>query len=256
MSQQINLFNPIFLRQKKHFSAVTMAQALGVIVLAVLGLYLYSLFEFRGLKQESIKVAAQLTTTQQQLAKVTAEYAPRKKNPAQEEALKKAQAELDALKLAMTRLKQDEFGDRKGYSDYLRAFARQIVNGLWLTGFSIRGAGSAIGIQGRTLQPESVPAYMNRLKQESVLQGKSFATLEMEQSKPEREAPGTAEGKKETPHFIEFDLRSMGVEKTPAAASLARPAARAKPNVVATPPVSASVAAPAAESANSPGVKK
>ena len=253
MSQQINLFNPIFLRQKKHFSAVTMVQALGVIVLAVLGLYLYSLFEFRGLKQESIKVMAQLTTTQQQLAKVTAEYAPRKKNPAQEEALKKAQAELDALKLAMTRLKQDEFGDRKGYSDYLRAFARQIVNGLWLTGFSIRGAGSAIGIQGRTLQPESVPAYMNRLKQETVLQGKSFATLEMEQSKPEREAPGTAEGKKETPQFIEFDLRSMGVEKAPAAAAPARPVARPQAS---TPPVAVSTPAPAAESANSSGVKK
>ncbi len=253
MSQQINLFNPIFLRQKKHFSAVTMVQALGVIVLAVLGLYLYSLFEFRGLKQESIKVMAQLTTTQQQLAKVTAEYAPRKKSPAQEEALKKAQAELDALQLAMTRLKQDEFGDRKGYSEYLRAFARQIVNGLWLTGFSIRGAGSAIGIQGRTLQPESVPAYMNRLKQETVLQGKSFATLEMEQSRPEAEAPGAAEVKKDAPRFIEFDLRSMGVEKAPVVVSPARPVARAQAS---TPQVAASAPAPAAESANSSGVKK
>ena len=33
MSQQINLFNPIFLQQKKIFSTRTMAQALGVLVL-------------------------------------------------------------------------------------------------------------------------------------------------------------------------------------------------------------------------------
>ena len=32
MSQQINLFNPIFMKQKKYFSVTTMLQALGLIV--------------------------------------------------------------------------------------------------------------------------------------------------------------------------------------------------------------------------------
>ncbi|MEA5097071.1 MAG: PilN domain-containing protein [Burkholderiaceae bacterium] len=251
MSQQINLFNPIFLRQKKHFSAVAMAQALGVIVLGVLALYLYSLFEYRGGKQDADKAAAQLAATQQQLAKVIIEYAPRKRSEAQEEAIRKAQAELDALQLATDRLKQDEFGDKKGYSAYLRAFARQIVSGLWLTGFSIKGAGSAIGIQGRTLQPETVPMYINRLKQETVLQGKSFATLEMEQAKPENDAPKV---QKKTPVFIEFDLRSQGVEKTlPVAASATIGGqARTKANAVA----SASAEKATGASADLPGVKK
>jgi hypothetical protein len=35
-------------------------------------------------------------------------------------------------------------------------------------------------LQGRALQPEMVPAYMNRLRREPVMQGKSFATLEMQ----------------------------------------------------------------------------
>ncbi len=41
MSQQINLFNPIFLKQKKHFSAATMAQALGLILLGCVILSAY-----------------------------------------------------------------------------------------------------------------------------------------------------------------------------------------------------------------------
>ena len=38
MSQQINLYNPLFLKREKYFSARTMLQALGVIALALAGL--------------------------------------------------------------------------------------------------------------------------------------------------------------------------------------------------------------------------
>ncbi|MBS1187469.1 MAG: putative Mannose-sensitive agglutinin biosis protein MshI [Burkholderiaceae bacterium] len=229
MSQQINLFNPIFLRQKKHFSALTMAQALGVILLGVLCLYGYSMFRSAGIKQAAAQAAAQLTTTQQQLTKVTAEFAPRKKDEVLAKELEKAQAEHAMLQTAMTRLKNEEFGDRKGYSSYLSAFARQIVGGLWLTGFSIEGAGSAIGIQGRTLRPESVPTYISRLSGETVFKGKSFAVLEMQQVKQDEEAAA-----KNAPQFIEFDLRSSGVEKA-AATAQPKPPVKPKANVLAAP---------------------
>ncbi|MBS1170053.1 MAG: putative Mannose-sensitive agglutinin biosis protein MshI [Burkholderiaceae bacterium] len=221
MSQQINLFNPIFLRQKKHFSALTMAQALGVILVGVLCLYGYSMFRSSGVKQTAAQAAVQLTATQQQLTKVTAEFAPRKQDEALAKELEKAEAEHKAMQTAMSRLKNEEFGDRKGYSAYLSAFARQIVGGLWLTGFSIEGAGSAIGIQGRTLQPESVPAYIGRLSGETVFKGKSFAVLEMQQVKQDEDAAA-----KHAPQFIEFDLRSSGVEK---AAAVAQPKPSVKP---------------------------
>ena len=45
MSQQINLYNPLFLKQEKHFSARTMAQALGIIALALAALYGYAAAE-------------------------------------------------------------------------------------------------------------------------------------------------------------------------------------------------------------------
>jgi hypothetical protein len=45
MAQQINLFNPIFLQQKKHFSAVTMLQALGLLLAGILVFYAYASFE-------------------------------------------------------------------------------------------------------------------------------------------------------------------------------------------------------------------
>ncbi len=220
MSQQINLFNPIFLKEKKYFSAVTMAQALLLIVVGVLLLFFYSMYQSRSLKEDAQKTAAKLVTVQQQLAKMNAEYGARKKNQSLEDGVKIAVEELAALQQTMARLQNDEFGNRKGYSAYLRAFSRQIVDGLWLTGFSIESGGNAIALQGRALQPELVPAYINRLSQEAVIQGKSFATLEIQQPAERKAQEGgavaaTVEQKKsDVVAFIEFDLRSAGLEKT------------------------------------------
>jgi hypothetical protein len=51
MSQQINLYNPLFLRKQKYFSARTMLQSLGLIAVGLLALYLYALVQTRGLEQ-------------------------------------------------------------------------------------------------------------------------------------------------------------------------------------------------------------
>ena len=42
MSQQINLFNPLFMRKEKYFSARTLLQSLGLIVLGLAALYAYA----------------------------------------------------------------------------------------------------------------------------------------------------------------------------------------------------------------------
>lgn len=222
MSQQINLFNPIFMKERKHFSAKTMAQGLAVIAVCTLLLFGYSRYQIWKLNQETVKVAEQLKEAQQQLANVSAGFAARKKNLKLEEEANRAQQEVTAMQQAFVRLRNEEFGTQKGFSDYLRAFARKIVPGVWLTGFSIEGSGNAIGIHGSALKPELIPGYMNRLKQESVLQGKSFATLEIRQPKEAERKPGDAAStkgdKKDSlvpmlPTYVEFDLRSEGVEK-------------------------------------------
>jgi hypothetical protein len=97
----------------------------------------------------------------------------------------------------------------------LRAFSRQILNGVWLTGFSIHGAGSEIGLQGRAMQPELVPAYISRLKREPVMQGKSFATLEMQLPLADQAGKGDpATARQRVPAgYIEFSLQSSGMMK-------------------------------------------
>ena len=64
MSQQINLFNPIFLQQKKIFSSRTMAQALAVLVLGVTAMAAYGDMRVKSLQRQADAGAAQLQQRQ------------------------------------------------------------------------------------------------------------------------------------------------------------------------------------------------
>lgn len=210
MSQQINLFNPIFLKQKKYFSAVTMVQALGLILAGAIVLTVYVNFQLATLQNEAENTSKQLRTAQAQLAKVAAEYAPKQKSKALESEVKEAEANIVVLQRVFDVLKKGEFGNTDGYAEYFRALSRQIDDGVWLTGFYVHGAGNELGLKGRALQPDMVPAYINRLKREPVMQGKSFAALEMqtgEAASADRNKPPVEAG------YIEFTLRSAGMDK-------------------------------------------
>lgn len=217
MSQQINLFNPIFLHQKKYFSATTMAQALGLILVGGIALTVYTRYQSSKLIQQAAATANQHTLAQAQLDKIRIDFATPQKNNLIEVEIQKADTEAKSLQHVFDLVHNSEFGNTKGYSRYLRAFSRQITSGLWLTGVSIYGAGNDISIQGRALQPELVPAYIGRLKHESVMQGVSFSALVMQVPRIEP-ASTTNQSSARAPvpaPYIEFDLRSSGIVNEP-----------------------------------------
>jgi hypothetical protein len=205
VSQQINLFNPVFLKQKKVFTVVPMAEALGVILLGALALAYYGNRHVAALEKQAAALKAQLTVRQARLASVDASYAPRQKNPALEAELALSETKLKALRDVMSVLQGGELGNRQGYADYFRALARQSVGGLWLTGVSIGGAGLDIGVQGRAMQAPLIPTYIARLTGEPIMRGKTFSSLEIG-----RPAPLAAPGAIPAPAapYVEFNLQS------------------------------------------------
>ncbi len=214
MSQQINLFNPVFLKQKKLFSAIALFQVLGLILLGAVLMAVYATFQATELKKNAAIVSVQLHTAEALVARVRVDAVAPVKNKALEDELVRAENEIVTKQKIAQILQKSDFGNTKGYSMFLVAFARQIPTGLWLTGFDIDGGGTAISLQGRTLKPELVPAYVNKLKREGVMQGISFSNLEMQLPQiAGNDTQGKAEAMKhpaepETPLYIEFDLRS------------------------------------------------
>lgn len=216
MSQQINLFNPVFLQQKKIFSALALLQAAGLVAAGAALVTGYALWQSAGLNKSADIVTAQLRTAATQAARLRADAGAPLRSKALEQELAKAEAEIKSRQQISGILQNSDFGDTQGYSAYLVAFARQVPEGLWLTGFHIAGAGSDIGLQGRTLKPELLPLYVNQLKREAVMQGKSFAALQMQVPDHDSAAQARPDAGKQKPAlpYLEFNLSSSVTTET------------------------------------------
>ena len=207
MSQQINLFSPVFLKKRKQiFSTVTMLQALGLIIAGSVLIYGYLVYQYNALTKQAAETGKILASEQARLTKFTSEYAPQQATAQLEKDIKKAEAQLKARQEMVEALKHGgAIGSTEGYSEYMRAFARQSVSGLWLTGLDIIGAGSEMAIIGRTMSPELVPVYVQRLSREPVMKGRQFAFLKIslsQQAKSVTKPSGDL-------RYLDFSLRSV-----------------------------------------------
>ncbi|SFM22622.1 hypothetical protein [Rugamonas rubra] len=228
MSQQINLFNPIFLKKKRVFGAVPMLQALLVILLGALALGGYARARVGELEQRAAAGKLLLEQREARLAKVTAQFQPRLANPALAGQLANAELLLKSLRDAEAVLHNGRLGNTDGYAEYFRALARQNVGGLWLTGVSIVGAGHDIGVQGRAMQPTLIPNYIARLNAEKIMRGKTFASLRIERAMLEPAAPAPVAAPAAMPISAPLAKLAGVAAPAPADAAPAPPAATAK----------------------------
>ena len=201
MSQQINLFNPIFLKQKKYFSVLTMLQALGLIVLGSAAFYGYAWYQVQLLATQKQEMTRRYEAEQKRLINYANEFSPQRAAQQLSDELNTLEAQAAVQDSLLNTLKSGAIGNTQGYSEYLRAFARQSVNGLWLTGFDISGDGAHMSLQGAATNPQLLPAYIQRMNKEAVMRGKSFSTLQMKQ--PRRE-----DDKSMARGYVEFSLQS------------------------------------------------
>jgi hypothetical protein len=205
MSQQINLYNQALLPKADVFSGRMVLLALvGILVLALLT-YGWSAWDASRLAHAQQQQEVQLTALQTDVTRLAAEVAARKPTAQLTAELDSLDALLAGRNEVMAVLKSGALGDTKGVSEYFRAFARQTLDGLWLTGFTIIGAGNDITIDGRTLRAELVPGYVGKLRREEALRGHGFGTLSVQ--KPPVTAIGSEPRK--TAEYLEFRLASQ-----------------------------------------------
>ena len=201
MSQQINLYYEDLHKPGKGLSALNMLQGLGVILFCAGLFYAYAMYQNSQLQQQLDQASKSLAAEQSRQAGLAAEFSQQRSGLTIEQELQKVAAEAASQREIINALKSGVIGNTKGYSEYMQAFARQTLNGLWLTGFSIDGDATQMSISGAALSPELVPAYILRLNNEKVMRGKTFASLQMQLSKVDA-------GKQASVHFLEFNLQS------------------------------------------------
>jgi len=207
MSQQINLIDPTFAKQRKHFSLPAMLQGLGLILLGSLLFYGYAVYQVDRLGKQSEESAKRYKTEQARLVRYAAEFSPQQANQALQDEVRRLEKRAADQAELIEIIKSGAVGNTTGYSEYMRAFSRQVVQGLWLTGFRVTGDAAQISLSGAVLAPELLPAYIQRLNKESVMRGRTFATLQMRQPKADA-GQGVGAGKGAIPRYVEFTLHS------------------------------------------------
>jgi len=219
VAQQINLFNPIFLQQKKHFSAVTMLQALGLLLAGILAFYGYAAYETQKLARIADNSRKQLQVQGEQVLQFTREFSPQGRSKALEDELARAGAQLKQREDLVALLRTGALGNTEGFARYLNALARETMPGVWLTSFSIGGDEAELQLGGRVLRAELVPAYVRALNREEVMRGRRITEMRLTGREEREPQPTAAPGGIASPahasapeaplRFVEFSISAV-----------------------------------------------
>jgi len=213
VSQQINLYNPIFLKEEKYFSALTMVRALGIIAAGLALFWGYAAFQISRLDKIAGDLDRQLAEQRAALVRLATEYSP-------DGAVRRTNAEIVRLEVQvqsgdqlLNSVRTGELGNTAGFSGYFSALARQALPGVWLTGMVIGGSGSELTLQGRVVQAHLVPAYIQALGAEPLMQGRVVTELKL--SARDESASATAPSAAGAPaatgpkRYVEFSMTAL-----------------------------------------------
>jgi hypothetical protein len=179
MAQQINLYQAKFRKPRKPLSALEASLGLLVIAVSVLS---YSGFLWQRdtrLETEARVIGHDVEVQKGRVERLNQEITERKKDVVLEAAAQRAEQQVADSREVLQVINGGGVGVGvpSGYSEQLRALARQAVNGIWLTGFTFAANADENLIRGRTLNAELVPTYLRRLNEERTLQGQHFDSL-------------------------------------------------------------------------------
>jgi hypothetical protein len=179
MRQDINLYQAHLRPRRVVLPAATMAPVGVLVLLALAGLSAWGHAQLTPVRERARLAEAEVETSRQRLEETRAQFPPRQPDQRLVVEFDRRSHILEQTRDIVTRLRSGAYGSPAGLSSYLEGLARQHVEGTWLTGVKIGGGGQAVGLIGKTLLPELVPAYLERLAQEPSFSGKAFSALEL-----------------------------------------------------------------------------
>ena len=179
MSQQVNLYQPIFRTQPKVFSATTILQASALLLVGLSFIYGYARWQDAKLDHEIKSLQTRQDAMLKQIEDFNTRFPVRQKSVALEKQLTDLTAQRAGRARAIEILSSGVLDNTQGFSTYLEGLARQHVEGLWLTGLSISNGGEQLGLTGSTVEAQLVPHYLQQLAAEKAFNGREFKTFQL-----------------------------------------------------------------------------
>jgi Tfp pilus assembly protein PilN len=180
VNQQINLYQPIFRKEKIIFSARTIiGLALGLIVLLVLWSILVDQ-RIATLEAELDRQEAAEQRAIEQISRLQEAMPPSEPDAtlqARVEQLRDRRRELQASLQALQRTTPAAEAELRRRFD---ALARQVPEGVWLTALRVSEQGRSVTLEGHALEARLVPDYLSGLASVSLLDGLRFRQVRLD----------------------------------------------------------------------------
>ena len=180
MNQQINLYQPIFRRQKAIFSALAMVQVWAIIVLMMAGISGYTALRLSRLGAQLADAQKYQAITQKNVDELKAQEMAKTPSKLLETEALRAQAALDERRQVATLLSAGALSNTRGFSAQFEGLARRHATGSWLTEISLREGGNWINLRGVALAPEVVPLYLQNLVSAEAFAGLAFNVVNLQ----------------------------------------------------------------------------
>lgn len=177
MQQQINLFQPVFRREAKVFSARALAQVLGLALVLIVASFALLQLQLGRHNATRDLLDGQYRELDGQLQALE-QRADAGELAALETRIKELETRLAEGADELAGLQEQVLSRSNGYASLLEALARHPQDGLWLT--AIRAQDDGLELEGITLDPERVPAYLAELNADAALARWPLTAVQLE----------------------------------------------------------------------------
>ena len=179
MSQQINLYQPIFRKERIIFSAQTITWlSLGLIVILVLwSLLIGQRVASLEAELERQRVVEQRAT--RQVTELRATLPPTEADAALQAQVQSLRERREGLRESLEALERRMPAADIDLLDRLDALALEVPDGLWLTGVELGDLGQSVTVRGNALEARLVPTWLADLSEVEIFSGLGFRQVRL-----------------------------------------------------------------------------
>lgn len=200
--RHINLYQAEFRPARVVFPAGRMLAGLGLLLLGLLALHGWGVWQNRELAAQVAQVSRQTEALEARLAGLGRAQEQRLPDAALAADIQRLETRLAALARVEQAIRSGAVGSPRGWSAQFEALARVGVPGLWLTGVHLEGSAPNLTLRGRSLEGDAPARYIALLRREPQFVGLEFSALQI--AEPKSDATG-AVGAQPARH-LEFTL--------------------------------------------------
>ena len=160
MYQQINLYQPVFRRQRKVFSAATLLQITGIAAVLLLGFYGHARWTLSSLDSTASTLSTQYQQLEAQLGVL--ERGEGDDSLDVQDEVNRLQQSITQRQALLDSFAQLDLRESTPFSEFFEILARRALPGLWLTGISLAEDGET-ELRGSTMDPTLVPRYLQTM---------------------------------------------------------------------------------------------